>query len=104
MAVQLVAGHLRAAVLQLLSCMAWFLVVSSTGCTLSRGEQWLGEGERLLPLFWLYPVELLGWRVELGGKHYHPKASWSLQIWKRWPEHIVMSQLSVGVQLCQATW
>lgn len=48
--------------LQLLPCMAQFLMVSGIGCTLSRGEQWLGEGQRLLPLFWLYPVELLGWK------------------------------------------
>lgn len=101
---RLIAGHLRAAVLQLLPCMAQFLVVSGIGCTLSRGEQWLGEGQRLLPLFWLYAVELLDGGGKLRGKHCHPKASWSLQTWKRWPEHVVMSQLSVGVQLCQATW
>lgn len=63
-AVQLVAGHFRAAVLQLLPCMAQFLMVSGFVCVLSRGEQWLGGRQRLLPLVWLYPVELLAWGVQ----------------------------------------
>lgn len=72
-AVQQVAGHLRAAALQLLPCMAQFLMIGGIGCTLSQGEQWLGEGQRLLPLFWLYPVELLGWRGGARGEALSPQ-------------------------------
>lgn len=72
-AVQQVAGYHGAAVLQLLPCMAQFLMISGIGWTLSRGEQWLGEGLRLLSLFWLYPVELLGWRRGARGEALSPQ-------------------------------
>lgn len=88
--------------LQLLPCMAHFLVVDGTGCTLSRGEQWL-DTEVKDPLFWLHPVGLLGWRGELGGRALltlgqlkfidMEKAAW-----------LRFNQLSVGVQLCQIIW
>lgn len=83
--------------LLLSSWRSFFLTMSCRGAV-------VGWGSKTAPFVLLVSCGIPGIGAELGGKHCHPKASWSLQTWKKWPEHVVISQLSVGVQLCQATW